>query len=128
MTKAKKAEKAPPKADESVVSKAVVRASKCLQMTNTELAKVIGVSTPQLSKISNQKTTLSCEKKEFELAVYFVRLYRSLDAITGGDDNSASKWLRAKNKAFNDTPINRIKTIGGLLDVIAYLDSRRAVV
>jgi hypothetical protein len=31
------------------------------------------------------------------------------------------------NLVFNEAPINRIMSIAGLLDVIAYLDARRAI-
>ncbi|MBN9063955.1 MAG: DUF2384 domain-containing protein, partial [Rhizobiales bacterium] len=58
----------------------------------------------------------------------FIRLFRSLDAITGGDEAAARAWLRADNTALGGKPIDMILRISGLLDVIGYLDARRAVV
>jgi hypothetical protein len=66
--------------------------------------------------------------KPLELGVLFVRLYRSLDAVVGGDDAVAKTWLRNKNSALKDTPLQLIQTVPGLIDVIQYLDARRAVV
>jgi hypothetical protein len=67
-------------------------------------------------------------EKPFELAVLLVRLFRSVDAIVGGDEATAQSWLRSENTALGGAPIEKIQTISGLIDVIAYLDARRAVV
>ena len=37
------------------------------------------------------------EDKSFELALLFIRLFRSLDAIVGGDEAVARAWLRNEN-------------------------------
>jgi Protein of unknown function (DUF2384) len=57
-----------------------------------------------------------------------VRLYRSLDAIVGGDDAVAASWLKNHNTALNGEPLALIQTISGLTNVVAYLDARRAIV
>ena len=64
--------------------------------------------------------------KPFELAVLFVRLFRSLDAIVGGDPQVSRAWLSNANEALDGRPVDKIRTVAGLLDVIAYLDARRA--
>jgi hypothetical protein len=61
-----------------------------------------------------------------ELSVWFVRLYRSLDAIVGGDEQVARAWLNNQNSALRDAPINLIQNVGGLVNVVQYLDTRRA--
>jgi len=58
----------------------------------------------------------------------FVRLYRSLDAIVGGDDSVAADWLKNSNRAFDGVPLEIIQSVSGLTNVIGYLDSRRAIV
>ena len=57
-----------------------------------------------------------------------VRLYRSLDAIVGGDDAVANSWLKNSNSMLDAEPIELIQTVPGLINVIQYLDARRAVV
>ena len=64
----------------------------------------------------------------FELGVLFVRLFRSLDAIAGGDQSVARAWIKNPNLALDGRPLEKIATIAGLIDVIAYLDGRRALV
>ena len=66
-------------------------------------------------------------RKPFELAVLFVRLYRSLDAVVGGDDAVARVWLTNDNIALDAKPIELIQTVAGLANVIQYLDARRAL-
>ena len=58
----------------------------------------------------------------------FVRLFRSLDAIVGGDEAVASKWLKNRNIVLDAEPIDLIQTAPGLMNVIQYLDARRAVI
>jgi hypothetical protein len=55
-------------------------------------------------------------------------LFRSLDAIVGGDSKVAASWLVNPNSALDARPIEKLQTVSGLIDVIAYLDARRALV
>jgi hypothetical protein len=115
-------------AKEAVVTKAVLRAAAHLGMTNKVLAPVIGVSEATVSRMQSGQYVLSTREKSFDLAVLFARLYRSLDAIMGGDDAVAGAWLRNANEALQGTPLALIQTVSGLMNVIQYLDARRAVV
>ncbi|RWL45527.1 MAG: DUF2384 domain-containing protein [Mesorhizobium sp.] len=115
-------------AENAVITKATLRAADLLGITARTLALVIGVSEATVSRMRKQEFLLERGTKPFELAVLFVRLFRSLDAIVGGDETVARAWLRNPNVTLDGTPIEKILTIAGLVDVIAYLDSRRALV
>ena len=112
----------------AVLTKAALRAATQLGITNKLLDAVIGVSEATVSRMRSGDYTLQRGQKPFELAVLFVRLYRSLDAIVGGDDAVAGSWLRNRNVALDGEPIVLIQTVPGLTHVIQYLDARRAVV
>jgi hypothetical protein len=112
----------------SVLTKATLRAATQLGLTNKVLATVIGVSEATVSRMRGGHYTLQRGQKSFELAVLFVRLYRSLDAIVGGDDAVAGSWLKNRNIALNAEPIALIQTVPGLMNAIQYLDARRAVI
>lgn len=112
----------------AVVTKAVVRAGEHLRLSARALAAVIGVSEATYSRMKRGEFQLQPGTKPFELAVLFVRLYRSLDAIVGGDDAVAAQWLANSNTAFNARPVDKLQTVSGLIDVISYLDARRALV
>ncbi|MFJ6322592.1 MULTISPECIES: antitoxin Xre/MbcA/ParS toxin-binding domain-containing protein [unclassified Rhizobium] len=111
-----------------VITKAVVNAAERLGVNARILADIIGVSEATVSRMKRQDHLLERDSKPFELGVLFVRLFRSLDAIVGGDETVARQWLRNDNLAFGAAPLNKITSISGLTDVLAYLDARRALV
>jgi hypothetical protein len=111
-----------------VLSKAVARASGLLGLRNSELARVLGVSAASATRLRAGAYVLKVSTKEFELAALLVRLFRSLDSITGGDDAALKSWLRAENRALDGRPIDKIVSVEGLVDVVAYLDAARAPV
>ena len=112
----------------AVLTKAVVRAAERLGVSARVLAAVLGLSEATVSRMKRGGFTLEPESKAFELAVLFVRLFRSLDAIVGGDGTVAKAWLANPNTALGARAVEKIQTVTGLLDVIAYLDARRALV
>lgn len=111
-----------------VVTKAVLRAAEHLGLTARLVASVIGVSEATLSRLRKGDLTLESGSKPFELAVLLVRLFRSLDAISGGDDTVSRAWMKNSNLALGGAPAEKIRSVAGLVDVIAYLDARRALV
>ena len=111
-----------------VITKATIRAAERLGIKNNVLARIVGLSEPTVSRMRKGEYALEPGQKPFELATLFIRFYRSLDAIVGGDDSVAAAWLKNENKAFDATPIELIQTVAGLSNVIAYIDSRRAVI
>ncbi|WP_269929575.1 MbcA/ParS/Xre antitoxin family protein [Aminobacter sp. HY435] len=112
----------------AVITKAALRAADMLGLTSKILSAVIGVSEATVSRMRKQEFALEAGSKPFELAVLFVRLFRSLDAIVGGEEPVARAWLRNNNTALGAVPLEKIVTISGLVDVISYLDARRALV
>jgi Protein of unknown function (DUF2384) len=117
-----------PASDSALVTKAAIRAADRLGITNKVLAGVIGVSEATVSRMKNGKHILEAGGKPFQLAVLLLRLYRSLDALIGGDDVAASAWLSNTNTALGAAPIELIQSVSGLMNVIQYLDARRAIV
>ena len=108
------------------LTKATLRAAEKLGLKNRVLASVIGISEPTVSRMSRGAYFLQPDEKSFELGALFVRLYRSLDAIVGGDEKVARSWFTNENSALGYTPINLVQKVSGLIHVIQYLDSRRA--
>ncbi|MCE5972422.1 MbcA/ParS/Xre antitoxin family protein [Sinirhodobacter sp. WL0062] len=110
----------------AILTKAAVRAAERLNITGRQLAQVLGVSEAQVSRFRTGEAALAEHSKPFELAALLVRTFRSLDAITGGDEKVARAWLIAPNAALGAIPAERIATVQGLADVVTYLDARRA--
>ena len=109
-----------------ILARATIRAADRLGIKANVLAAVLGLSEPTISRMRSGSYKLERGRKEFELAALFIRMYRSLDAIVGGDDSVARAWIENSNTALGVEPIKTIQSVQGLTDVIHYLDSRRA--
>src|SRR5712692_1135135 len=120
--------RAPSAAERVVATKAVLRAAARLGLSNKVLGKVIGVSEATVSRMGSGAYTLAPGDKAFELALLFVRLFRALDAVVGGDEPVARAWLKNENAALGGTPMGLIQSVSGLVHVVGYLDTRRALV
>ena len=114
---------------EKVLTKALLKAAEWLGVNGRELATIIGVSQATTARMRSGGYVLREDRnKEFEISAFFVRIYRSLFAIVGGDQASARDWIRRQNTALRGVPLEMMKTIGGLNEVCEYLDARRSVV
>ncbi len=107
-----------------VVAKATLAAAERLGLTSRHLAVVIGVSEASVSRMQHGRG-VDPDSKEGELALLFVRLFRSLDTLVGGDDSKSRAWLHAMNTHVRGVPAERIRTVEGLVDVVQYLDAMR---
>ena len=107
-----------------ILTNAVLKAAYLLDVSDSILAKILGLST--ISNLQKGDSALLPNTPSFREAIMFVRLFRSLDSVVGGDEKVAKSWLININLALNGIPINLIQTPSGLRDVIAYLDARRA--
>ncbi len=112
----------------AVLTKAATRAATRLGMSGKLLSEVLGLSEAQVSRMRNGEVALTENTKAFELAAMLVRVFRSLDAIVGGDEKAAKVWISSENSALGARPIDRMTSIQGLVDVVTYLDARRASV
>jgi transcriptional regulator with XRE-family HTH domain len=108
----------------TVLTRAVLSAAERLGIRNYHLAEIIGTSESTVSRLSSGRT-IDPASKQGELALLFVRLYRSLDALVGGDDSQARAWLHAENAHLGGVPAQLIRRVEGLVDVIQYLDAMR---
>lgn len=107
-----------------VLARAVLAAAERLGLRNRALAQVIGSSEASVSRLQRGRG-LEPDTKEGELALLFLRLFRSLDALVGGDEGKAREWLHAENVHLAGIPAARIRTVEGLVDVVQYLDAMR---
>jgi hypothetical protein len=117
-----------PVAEGAVVSKAVLRAAGRLELSNRVLARILGLSEATVSRMGSGGYVLTPDEKSFEVALLFLRLFRSLDAIVAGDEAAARAWLTNDHAVLGGTPVNLIQSLAGLVNVVGYLDARRALV
>jgi len=113
--------------ESEVLSKALLSSKEYLGLTHSELGDIIGKDRTYFTRLRNH-SLLEPNSKEGELAMYVIRIYRSLYALEGGDHESMKEWLNTENKHLHGVPKELLKKVQGLLQVVNYLDSMRGKV
>ncbi len=103
-----------------------MRAGARLELTQTQLARILGLSTATTSRLATGAWQLAPDSKAWELAAVLVRIYRSLDAITGGKVEAMRAWMHSSNDALAGEPARLMLTAEGLIHVLHYLDASRS--
>lgn len=107
-----------------ILTLAFLRAGDLLGMSRRELGTIIGISEPTLSRAARGRH-LDPSTKSGELAALFLRAFRSLNAVLGGEVEACRRWMRAPNEHLNGTPAELVATAAGLVHVVEYLDAVR---
>ncbi len=113
-----------PKSEQKVVAKAFLRAAQSLELSGSEMSKIIGVSELSISRMRDG--ALIKEGKWMELALAFIRAYRSLDTVSGPDRGNMVAWFGSANHHLSGPPRELVLHSQGLFDVVRYLDGMRA--
>jgi len=108
--------------EEKVLAKAFTNAGKALGVSQAELGLIIGKDR------SNFRNGIDPKTKSGELALLFIRCYRSLFALVGGQVKDMQHWMQTVNNHTGGVPSEQIKTVTGLAYVVEYLDAIRAKV
>lgn len=107
------------------LTKALVRAADLLGLSQAALADVLGASRATVSRLVRGAYTLDPgRRKEWELALLFVRVFRSLDAVAGHGER-ARAWMSGPNLALGGRPVDLIRSAEGLVRTVQYLDAAR---
>lgn len=118
----------PAAADLRLIGKAASNAATQLEVNNAQLAQILGLSPASVSRLRNGQGEVLATGKARELALLFIRLSRSLYAITGGDQQSMRSWMRSENTVLYARPIELVASVTGLTSIVQYVDARRALV
>ena len=111
--------------DVELVTDAYMQAGRELGLTLKQMASVIGVSEPAMKNYSRGAATISSPKSQ-ELSLGFIRVYRALFAILGGDREQMQHWMKTPNGHFgNQVPTELAGSYQGLAALNVYLDAMR---
>lgn len=112
-----------PSADRThVLSKALLNAGKELGVSQSILGKIIGKDRTSLSR------GLEPASKAGELALLFIRCYRSLYVLVGGQSVDMKHWMHTANHHTGGIPAKQVQNVQGLNRVLEYLDAMRGKV
>lgn len=111
----------------AVLTGALMAAARSLSLSQRDVARVLGISEASASRLARGRP-IDPDGKEGELALLVLRLFRSLDALVGGNEDNLRKWLRARNAHLGGVPAELIRSVTGLVHVAEYLDAMRGKV
>ena len=109
-----------------VIIKAFNNACRELAISRDQASLIVGVDKATLSR--HKVKGFDPQSKTGELCLQLVRVYRSLFAISGGDQAFMRHWLRSDNRALSNNPLQSMYSIIGLIQVNEYLDALRGKV
>ncbi len=112
--------------NEEVLRKALLRVGTLLDISRSEMTQILGVSEATLSRFYNHKTVFDPQSKQGELALILIRLYQCLVDLLGDKPLLCQQWLRSHNDYFAQAPIEAIKHVDGLMNVVRYLEAMSA--
>src|SRR5688500_12174163 len=106
-----------------VVYKAFWKAVDLLAVPQALIPVITGVSQPTLSRLkkhTREGVLREIHPKSYESILLVLRLFRSLDALWGGNTAHCREWLHTYNDYFLAVPLERIQTLEGLVSVVSY--------
>lgn len=104
----------------SVLAEALTNAGKHLGMSQADLGHIIGKDRSAISR-----GRLDPHSKAGELALLFLRCYRALYVLVGGDHRQMQHWMKTENLHTGGVPMEQAKTVQGLITILEYLDAMR---
>ena len=106
-----------------VLMKAFNNACLELGVNKMQAGRIIGVNRSTLSR--KEASGFPPDSKQGELSLHFIRVYRSLFAISGGDKSFMRHWFTTCNTALAGVPADKVQSVLGLIQTNEYLDSMR---
>jgi hypothetical protein len=104
----------------SVLAEALINAGKHLGMSQADLGQIIGKDRTAVSR-----GRIGPASKAGELALLFIRCYRALYVLVGGNPQQMRHWMQTENLHTGGIPAEQVKTVQGLTSVLEYLDAMR---
>jgi uncharacterized protein (DUF2384 family) len=106
--------------DSVELGKAVLGAAHHLALSNRAVGQILGISEARVSRLTAGDVVFAAD--QFERAQQLVRLFCSLDSMTGFDKAASQSWLRTDNIRLGGKPIDLMATNDGLGAVLNHLE------
>jgi len=104
----------------SVLAEAYLNAGRQLGLSQAALGEIIGKDRSAVSR-----GRIDPASKAGELALLFIRCYRALYVLVGGDVEQMRHWMQTENLHTGGVPAEQVKRVQGLTSVLEYLDAIR---
>jgi hypothetical protein len=112
-------------AQSRVLSEAVARIAALWSIDDDLLGEMLGIAGGRAADLRVGTFRLARPDPAFRAGQYLVGLFEEL-AVLIGDDRSVMAWLQTENMDLGGRPIDLVRTVGGLRELLAYVETRRA--
>lgn len=112
-------------AQSRVLSEAVARIAAVWNIGDDVLGEILGIAGDRAADLRVGTFRLARSGPAFRAGQYLVRLFQELSVLIG-DDRSVMAWLQTENIDLGGRPIDLVRTEGGLRELLAYVETRRA--
>lgn len=104
-----------------ILAKAIFNACKILNITDDQLAIIIGVNSGVLIQ-SKGKSIIELTSEETELALLLISISITLSILTDGDVDWINHFMQSHNTETGGIPIKQIENRDGLIKVLTFLE------
>lgn len=104
----------------AVLGRSLLAAAEQLGVSKSDVGTIVG-----RNRTSIDRNGVDPNSKAGELALVFIRIYRSLYALMGGDQDNMRYFLRTHNLGTRGVPGEQLHDIQGMVTVCTYLDAMR---
>lgn len=104
-----------------ILAKAFFKASEQLNLSQTQLAMILGISEPEIHKLRS-KGQIDPFSQQGERALLIIRLFKALYNLSGGDQKKIQLFLNTRNRVTGGIPLKQIETTHGLVACLQFVE------
>ena len=110
-----------------VLAHSALRAGALLGLSHVALAQALGLEQSTVSAMADGSAELQSDFPSGQLALTLIKIYQSLTANVGGDEQACKQWVCSHNTGLAATPALLVQSEDEMNAVLAYLQSMEAL-
>ena len=110
-----------------VLTHSALRTGALLGLSHAEFARALGLDQSTASAMEHGAAELQGVTPSGQLALTLIKIYQSLTANVGGDEQACKQWVCSHNTGLAGTPALLMQSEEGINAVLAYLQSMEAL-
>ena len=110
-----------------VLTHSALRTGALLGLSHAEFARALGLDQSTVSAMADGAAELQGVTPSGQRAFTMIKIYQSLTANVGGDEQACKQWVCSHNTGLAGTPALLMQSEDGMNAVLAYLQSMEAL-
>ena len=110
-----------------VLTHSALRTGALLGLSHAEFARALGLDQSTVSAMADGAAELQGVTPSGQRAFTMIKIYQSLTANVGGDEQACKQWVCSHNTGLAATPALLVQSEDGMNAVLAYLQSMEAL-